>query len=316
MTKKEELLAGQAEMHRRLEENSNAAFEMYDEMLKSPTGRERRFQDYFKELSIAYINPSDFNNSNRDMNQEDLRILADSIAEYGIKEPLRVYQDKDKRDGYKYAILSGHRRFAAVQYINSHLDIYTERITKVPVQICDAPSDFLDERIDATISNIQRKKPKDLENEIKAAAEIWTEIVNSENYGKWKKKLRDSFIKRNEENESYINHPEEYLLNNYRPKLEFIRQMTGLDLSNKTIKSYLITNINADDTEEDLPKASKKKEPSPKSLNSKFKKLSKEADYLYDNYIMFYYPERDQEYQETLESIKNQIAHLLSLLVD
>ena len=47
----------------------------------------------------------------------DIKGLAMSIAEVGIKVPLRGYKLRDGENAGKYAIVNGHRRFAAAQLV-------------------------------------------------------------------------------------------------------------------------------------------------------------------------------------------------------
>lgn len=229
-------------------------------------------------VDFSSIDPSEYNNSGRSLVDDNLNILADSIRDYGLKDPIRVYPNSIH--GYKYTILSGHRRYAAIDLLNKNGDV---KINKVPCIICDVPNDKIDEYIDVAQSNITRKSPDDLKKEILVASEVWEEIKELNKSEEYTPKLEAAFVARYKDNEAYKEDPALFRRNNYRAKLEFIRSITGLDLSNKTISTYLTKTLASSD-EDALPKRVPKKtaEMTPEKLAKKFEQTKKCVMKCYD----------------------------------
>lgn len=220
-------------------------------------------------LKVSEINPSEFNNFGRSLDEDDLEILADSIAEFGVKEPIRVYADR--KDGYRYTIISGHRRYAAVRLINEKYDGVT--IDAIPsIIVKERPTDVITEKLDVAQSNLSRKKSKDLENEVKAAEELWQDICDLGKKEEYTEKLKKNFINRFKSNPNYVIDPDKYLRDNFRDKFEFIRYATGLDISHSTIKRVL-----AKSSADDKPK----RKQTAKAIQSKCKSIMKIAFDLY-----------------------------------
>lgn len=187
-------------------------------------------------VNIPYreINPSIANNDLRSMADSDLRILADSIEQYGIKDPLRVYKDDREENGYKYIILSGHRRYNAWRMLIEQ-DHYNP-ISTLPCIVCEKPKDEITEKIDIAQSNITRRTPADLNREVKIANDIWNRILDAKRQDEYIPKLKQSFKDRYKDNQIYLSDPERYEKYHYRSRIEFIRAVTGLEWTNKTVQ--------------------------------------------------------------------------------
>lgn len=194
------------------------------------------------EIPFLDINPSTENNSLRSMDNDDLRILADSIKEFGIKEPLRIYEEAEQ--GFKYKIISGHRRFAAWKMLVEE-DHYDPNTT-LPSIIVSKPADNIAEKIDVAQSNISRKKPKDLIREVNIANSIWQEIVDANKQNEYKDKLLSNFRRRNKDNEKYRANPKRFERYHYRSRIEFIRAITGLEWTNNTVNHALKKTVTGD----------------------------------------------------------------------
>lgn len=201
-------------------------------------------------IPLLDIDPSTENNDMRSMYDTDLRILADSIKEFGLKEPLRVY--KNDNGAFKYTIISGHRRFAAFRILVKD-DKYSPNI-QIPCIIVNKPLDEISEKIDIAQSNISRKNPKDLVREVNIANDIWQKIINAKRQGEFVPKLKESFKKQNEKNEKYIADPKKFERYHYRSRMEFIRCITGLSVTNKTVQNAINKTMiaNTDDEEGQL----------------------------------------------------------------
>ena len=203
-------------------------------------------------IPLLDIDPSTENNDMRSMYDTDLRILADSIKEFGLKEPLRVY--KNENGAFKYTIISGHRRFAAFRILVKD-DKYSPNI-QIPCIIIEKPVDEISEKIDIAQSNIARKNPKDLVREVNIANDIWQKIVNAKRQEEFVPKLKESFKKQNEKNEKYIADPKKFERYHYRSRMEFIRCITGLSVTNKTVQNAINKTMagNTEDEEGQLEK--------------------------------------------------------------
>lgn len=242
-------------------------------------------------IKIKDIDPSEANNSSRSIIHDEVRVLADSIRDYGLKDPIRVYLNRSEKNhpGFgnisgilpKYTILSGHRRFDAFRLLNEEDGM---GIDSIPCIVCEKPADKIEEYIDVAQSNISRRKPQDLKVEIQAANEIWNEICkDQERKNQYVGKLEKAFETRYEKNDKYIADPHGFKRNHYRARLEFIRSVTGLDVSNATIKTYLAKTVEkaSDETEIYFTPPKYNTEPSTKKLIRKFDLLKKHVTTLY-----------------------------------
>lgn len=207
-----------------------------------------RYTNQVMMIDYHDIDPSAVNNSGRIVEDDRLDVLVNSILENGLYEPLRVYERHGL--GYLYTIISGHRRYAAVKYINEHH--LSDKFVKIPCYIVHKPKDILTEKIEVTMNNASRKAPIDLVNEVRAASELWKEICDLGKKKEYTDGLFETFCERNKGNPNYIADPDRFIRNNYRIKLEFIRKLTGLEMSNNTIRRCLIQQINKDSSEEPL----------------------------------------------------------------
>ncbi len=195
-----------------------------------------------KDIPFLEINPSTANNDLRSMDDDDLRILADSIKEFGIKEPLRVYEEHEL--DYKYKIISGHRRIAAWQMLVKD-DKFNPRST-LPCIIVEKPADEISEKIDVAQSNISRRKPKDLVREVNIANDIWQKIIAEGRQEDYKEKLLSNFRRRYATNDKYNANPKRFERYHYRSRIEFIRAITGLEWTNNTVNHALKKTVTGD----------------------------------------------------------------------
>ena len=158
---------------------------------------------------------------------EGIDVLAESIRRTGrLLEPLLTYEE----DGVYY-ILSGHRRFAAWKFLCDEPGSTWSRT--IPCITVPKPQDEYEERILMSQANIHRYEPEEIRNEVRIAIEIW-ESMSDEKQVEMKKVLKDRFL--DEQGEEVTS---EFLRSNYRPKLEFVRFLTGIKSTNKTIQKML-----------------------------------------------------------------------------
>jgi len=185
---------------------------------------------------ISRIDPNPYNE--RSMNQEDIEILAESIRRDGLFEVPVVYAK-----GERYVLLSGHRRVNALAMLGE---------SKTEVSVVPAPLSPSEEQEMLAEANIHRSSPEEIRTEVKLAERAW----NTMDKGR-RARLRDEYLKKFREecrdNPSYHADPDRYTDANFRPVHDYIRQITGLTVSNSTIKRYLIEML----PEEKRPKKEK-----------------------------------------------------------
>ena len=216
----------------------------------------------------------------RSMNEDDIRIMADNIAVNGLMQPPVVYKSAPK----EYVLLGGHRRCRALRMLGCRDDY------PVDVVIMEKPANEFEEQELLTSLNISRKLNEDVENEIIKANQTWASM-DADRREEYYKYFKKQFIERNKTNPKYVEDPENFLANNFRARCSYIRFLTTVDYSNKTIKKVinkllpkeeklpetLAGQIPVDDNEVVAPKTSSKSED--KSLS--FKDILKEAKALW-----------------------------------
>ena len=176
-----------------------------------------------KEIPINLINDNPYNE--RSMNHEQISVLADSILHDGLLQPVVVYKTADGR----YTLLSGHRRKAACQLI-----IKDSILTKIN----ETPTDEWEEQELLAKANFHRLTPKEIQNEVSLADRIWGSM-NTERRERLSKEFIAKFKERVADNPKYIENPAEFVRRNCRTRLEYINYLTGLEMSNTTVKSIL-----------------------------------------------------------------------------
>lgn len=204
----------------------------------------------------------------RSMEADQINLLAENIEMNGLMQPLAVY---DLEDG-RYMLVSGHRRLAAIKKLGQN---------EVLCVIVPAPKDEFEESEKLTAANFARRKSEDLVNEILRADQTWN-TMDPERRKKASEFLKKRFITEHESDVAYIANPTQYVSTRYRPIYEYIRLLTGLDLSNSTIKNVIAKYAPAEtpiiaeyaDDEEDEPEKkekskTEKKEKSEKRITTK-----------------------------------------------
>ena len=96
----------------------------------------------------------------------------------------------------------------------------------------------LEEMKALSTANIHRSRPEELRQEVSLANTQWN-LLGAEDKKAKTAVFKQSFIDRNSNNPRYLNDPEHFIKNNFRPRLEYIRQVTGLEIANDTIKNAL-----------------------------------------------------------------------------
>ncbi len=107
----------------------------------------------------------------------DIEVLAADILRNGIRQPLEVVM---QQDGVTYRLISGHRRFAALQYLKDHGESVPEKVPCI-IRRFETEKDEIEAIISA---NCQRDKTiEDEINELKYLQPIFRERFEKEKPG-------------------------------------------------------------------------------------------------------------------------------------
>lgn len=231
-----------------------------------------------KFIEISKINNNSLNN--RSMNEEDIRILADNIEINGLLEKPVVYLDYPSENDY--VLLSGHRRVAALKILLKNGKLKSD---KIECFVYPEPLDTTSMIEMMASFNNKRSRPEEMVTEFKNARDAWATLKTStdpaakEKYNKLVEKFKKDFIKRNDNNSRYLENPDEYIRNSFRPREDYVRMITGIDVSNSTIKRIIReidaeesgenTNISKEEKQATQPKEKEKKEKTPKMISKK-----------------------------------------------
>ena len=188
----------------------------------------------YEKIKIDEIVPNDKNN--RENDSWELAILAESIKDVGMIEPIVVYKD-DSTD--KYVILSGHRRYAAAKQLG---------MDELACKVVPKPGDDYEEQEYLAQANIHRSSPEALKNEIDLMNREW-QTMDTDRRNTLRERLLEEFQTSNADNPRYTDDPDGFTLRNFRPRYAYISRMTGLGISNATVKNYL-QQIKREDDEE------------------------------------------------------------------
>ena len=249
-----------------------------------------------KNIMLRDIVPNPLNKS-RSMDYNEIENLKDSIQAVGLLHPLVVYRN----DLQKYTLISGHRRFAALN--NMAGSDY-----EVPCVIIDTPENEIEEAECMARANVHRSSPDEIKNEVKIANSLW-DSMDKERRKKCIKRFEQEFVAENEFNPVYKEDPKKFKSNRFRPRLMYIKSITGLGLSNKTISELLKSQLK--DAGEGIPDEKKKRESgrvSVKKVLSTMAKLNKQLDsyaYREDTGKPEYIEKLQEDLQDIIERLEN-----------
>ena len=203
-------------------------------------------------MSEIKINPL----NQRRVDEDQIEVLAESIANVGLINPLIVYQKSED----EFVLIDGHRRYCALSKMGRVGN------NQVPCIVVDKPADEIKEQELMANGNIHRNKPEDLKQEIEIANVLWN-TMNSNRRAKLSEEFRDKFIEKHCGEEKYQEAPAQYISNRFRPRIDYIRSITGLDYSNKTVTNVLSDILNSKQEQFNGPTERKVEEP--KQLTAK-----------------------------------------------
>ena len=179
-------------------------------------------------IKLGNIQPNPLNIHNNDSSQQ-VKIIADSISSIGLESPLVVYEDAEFANKKMYTIISGHKRYEALKLLGK------PPIYEVPCVVEDKPKNEIAEREILLQNNLGRKSPEEIRMQVQEASRIWNKL-SPDVRQKYTDAFKNQFVI--EESKTHkVN--DKYIRDNFRPRLEYIKRMSGLDMSNSTVKSLL-----------------------------------------------------------------------------
>lgn len=255
------------------------------------------------ELSDIKENPLNL----RSMEPDQIAVLANNIADNGLLQPLAVYRDEDGM----YMLISGHRRLAAMKLCG---------MKEAPCKIIEKPADEFEEQELLTSANISRKKVDEVIGELNKADQTWR-TMPPERKLQITETLKSRFLTEHQSNPKFIENPDTFVSNNFRPALEYIRSITGYDYSNTTIKNALKKAVDDEERslydgvseyEEDEEEASETKEKKEKVIT--IKDIAKASSSLRGMIMGFTID--DPLVMDQLHIVEDDINDLLNLIVE
>lgn len=213
-------------------------------------------------IAKVKLNSISRNERNIFTEEEDLdqiKCIAESIKKIGLESPIVVYQCGGTSSSPEYKILSGHKRFAALKLAGY------KGTDEIPCVINDAPKDAQDEREILLQNNLSRKKPEELEKQVTEANNIWN-IMEPARRQELINEYRRKFMAANK------GCSDKYVRDNFRARLEYIKEQTGLEVSNRTVTSIINKSLNKVNEGFPLP-AKKVKQLEFKDVYSRIKSL-------------------------------------------
>ena len=260
-------------------------------------------------IPVDQIEASKFNEI-RDVSEDRIRTIADSILKIGLLNPIVVF----KNDSGSYTIYGGHVRTAAWKYLIS-VDPSWPR--SIPCRVFPAPSGATEKEIERaememqSQAEIHRYTRKDVEKEVFRADDLWQNYLTEEEKNQKREEYLQSFKERNSDNETYQENPDKFIRDNFRPRIEYIREITGITAtSDRTIRRMLNARLKANN-EDVLATEEKQKEERIRQNKISTKKVCKKFAPVYE-YAKAYCDQfdADEDVRSKLEEIMNLIDEL------
>ena len=87
-------------------------------------------------------------------------------------------------------------------------------------------------------ANVHRSTPEEIATEVKIVNSFWN-TMSKERRTYWTERFLKDFEEKYSESEEYQKDPAAFKNNRFRPRLDYIAQITGLGVSNRTLTKYL-----------------------------------------------------------------------------
>lgn len=230
-------------------------------------------------IKIEALYPS---KQNEILSMNDIDVLETSIKEYGLLTPLTVYYSSDNPAGF--TVLSGHRRLEACKRLG---------ITEVPVQVISAPKTAGDEFVSRFNANISRNSDEDKETAIAEVAKHWDGLSQDER-SQITVKLKQAYDKR-----------PNIGADGFRPRDEYIRAVTGISMSNRSIRRKLAEEAESEETSKPKTAKKEKKEKKPRNF----------ADFCKGSVYELHYLISENAEEELPIEIREKIQELIEIML-
>lgn len=179
-----------------------------------------------KKIKICNIQKNALNIFKDEEDKEGIAVTADSIKRFGLEAPLVVYQSGGDAKNPEYTLLSGHKRLAALKLCGY------KGIDEVPCVVEDKPKDNVTMQEIMLQNNLSRNKPEELEKMVECANQLWATMESAR-----RQKLVDGYLSKFRKEHAGCS--EKYIKDNFRPRCDYIREQTGLDISNRTVTNII-----------------------------------------------------------------------------
>lgn len=201
-----------------------------------------------KKIKIGLLKENPLN-SERSMDYNEILNLQESIKEVGLLHPLTVYENGDAEG--TFTILSGHKRYRALKELSGPGG-------HVQCNVIEKPMNQVRESEMMARANVHRSTPEEIAKEVAIVNSLWN-TMPEERRTYWRDRFLEQFEKQYGTTVEYMNDPAEFKSRRFRPRLDYINQITGLNLSNRTLTKYLKKTL-SDEGEgfEEKPKKEKK----------------------------------------------------------
>lgn len=252
-----------------------------------------------KKISLKLLKENPLN-SERSMDYSEIKNIKESIMEVGLLHPLVVYENGDAEG--TYTILSGHKRFRALFDISGPGG-------QAQCNVIAKPENEIKEGELMARANVHRSTPEEIRTEVKIVSDLWN-TMPTERRKYWTDRLLTEFEEKYKEDPKYKKDPAGFKNNRFRPRLDYINQMTCLGVSNRTLTKYLKDKILKDEGEGFTEKEKKEKKITVKNIKRAAESLAGMLDaYEYE----YEKPDYIEQLQEALEDTLTQIESLKKL---
>lgn len=259
-----------------------------------------------QEIPLEKLHPSPLN-GNRTADENYIFAVADSIDAFGtLIVPLTVYALDDDN----YRIVSGHIRYSAWCRLAQRDDKW--KYKPLPCIIVQKPEDDLAEIELMTKANIHRNKRKDNDIEILIADGAWENYIKPvpEVHEKYVERYRNQFIEQYRDDPRYVIDPASFFSQYFRPRFWYIREQTGISLSNSQIKRILSSRADELKTgRKSIPENMSSYKQERKKTKISSKKMQKRLD-LFLPHLEWYFDQDSNNIDTDPEERKAVLLHL------
>lgn len=124
-------------------------------------------------------------NPKNEYSQGDIEELARSIEALGLKHPIVLHKLQEQKDGKKYVIISGERRFRAYNFLLSEgNELYSIIPSLIEEELNELPDGFNEDiyknyEITVTNEQVRDETPRDILIKIRAAEDFYKEALRT-----------------------------------------------------------------------------------------------------------------------------------------